>query len=70
MPEGCPTEPGLLTPRQVADRLAVNVRTLWRMAEREGFPQPIRFNRKLVRWKAIDVQNYLDSLPNTDRSTS
>lgn len=58
-----PEENGLLTPQQVADLLNVSVRTLWRMAEQAGFPQPIRFNRKLVRWKASAVQQYIDSLP-------
>lgn len=59
-------EPGLLTPKQVAERLAVGMRTLWRLAETEEFPKPIRFNRKLVRWKASDVQRYIDSLPNRE----
>lgn len=57
-------EEGLMTPAEVAEKLKVNKRTLWRMAKQDGFPQPVRFNRKLVRWKAGDVQQYIDSLPN------
>lgn len=53
----------LLTPPQVADRLAVSTRTLWKLAKNPDFPQPIRFNRKRVRWKSADVQRYIDSLP-------
>ena len=26
------------------------------------FPQPVRYNRKLVRWKAAEVARYLDAL--------
>jgi excisionase family DNA binding protein len=56
------TAEGLLTPQQVAERLNVKKRTLWRMVEQDDFPQPVRFNRKLVRWKASEVQEYIDSL--------
>jgi excisionase family DNA binding protein len=52
----------LLTPQEVADRLSVAVRTLWRMVERGDFPQPIRFNRKLIRWRQCDVANYVEGL--------
>jgi excisionase family DNA binding protein len=53
---------GLLTPRQVAERLGVTKRTLWRMAKQDGFPQPLRFSRKMIRWNPEDVQRYIDSL--------
>jgi excisionase family DNA binding protein len=52
----------LLTSQQVADRLAVSVRTLWRLVDRGVFPQPIRYNRKLIRWKSGDVDRYLETL--------
>lgn len=52
----------LLTSQQVADRLAVSVRTLWRLVSRGRFPQPVRYNRKLVRWKSTDVDRYIDTL--------
>jgi excisionase family DNA binding protein len=52
----------LLTSQQVADRLAVSVRTLWRLVKKGSFPQPIRYNRKLVRWKSGDVERYIDAL--------
>jgi excisionase family DNA binding protein len=51
-----------MTSRQVAGRLAISVRTLWRLLARGHFPQPIRYNRKLVRWKAEDVERYLAEL--------
>jgi excisionase family DNA binding protein len=52
----------LLTSQQVADRLSVSVRTLWRLVARGIFPQPIRYNRKLVRWKAAEVNRYIEAL--------
>lgn len=61
MREG-PTEQRLLTPRQVAERLEVSVRTLARMSKAEGFPKPIRYNRKLVRWRESDVDRYIGTL--------
>jgi excisionase family DNA binding protein len=52
----------LLTSQQVAERLAVSVRTLWRLVDRGVFPQPIRYNRKLVRWKSGDIDHYFETL--------
>jgi predicted DNA-binding transcriptional regulator AlpA len=52
----------LLSAQDVADRLSVAVRTLWRMVERGDFPPPIRFNRKLVRWRARDLVAYVQHL--------
>ena len=45
----------LLTSQQVAERLAVSVRTLWRLVASGKFPQPVRYNRNLVRWKNVDA---------------
>jgi excisionase family DNA binding protein len=59
-------EPGrgkdLLTGQEVADRLSISVRTLYRLVAGGQFPRPIRFSRKLVRWKADDVRRHLDAL--------
>jgi excisionase family DNA binding protein len=52
----------LLTSQQVAEKLAVSVRTLWRLVAAGKFPQPVRYNRKLVRWKAVDVSRYIETL--------
>lgn len=56
--------PELLKAWQVADRLAVSVRTLWRMLQRGTFPGPIRYSRKLVRWKTSEVTAWLDRQAN------
>jgi excisionase family DNA binding protein len=52
----------LLTSQQVANKLAVSVRTLWRLVAAGKFPQPIRYNRKLVRWKSTEVSRYIEAL--------
>lgn len=52
----------LLTAAQVAARLVLSVRTLWRMVAAGKFPQPVRYNRKLVRWKEADVSRYIKEL--------
>jgi excisionase family DNA binding protein len=52
----------LLTAQQVAHRLSISVRTVWRMLERNQLPEPVRYNRKLVRWRAVDIDNYVATL--------
>lgn len=49
----------LMTSREVSNRLAVSIRTLWRMVASGRFPPPIRYNRKLVRWNADVVFTWL-----------
>jgi prophage regulatory protein len=52
----------LLTSQQVAEKLSMSVRTLWRLVASGRFPQPIRYSRKLVRWKNSDVMRYIEAL--------
>lgn len=52
---------GLMTSSQVAQLLNVSVRTLWRMCKAGQFPQPLRWNKKLVRWKGTVVNEWLKS---------
>ena len=52
----------LLTAQDVARRLSIGVRTLWRMVAAGRLPQPIRYTRKLVRWKASDIDRYIRGL--------
>jgi excisionase family DNA binding protein len=58
-----PAAKDLLTSQDVADRLSICVRTLYRMVARGQFPRPIRFSRKAVRWRRSDVDIYLQALP-------
>jgi excisionase family DNA binding protein len=52
----------LMTAQQVADRLSISVRTVYRLVARGVLPPPVRFNRKLVRWKRSDIDRYIASL--------
>jgi predicted DNA-binding transcriptional regulator AlpA len=52
--------PLLLTSGQVAAWLGISTRTLWRMVGENNLPQPIRHNRKLVRWKAEEVRRHIE----------
>jgi excisionase family DNA binding protein len=54
--------PELMTSQEVAERLSVSVRTLWRLVAAGKFPQPVRYNRKLVRWKSVDVTRYIETV--------
>jgi excisionase family DNA binding protein len=62
-PGSCaPVPEQLLTSREVANLMAVSVRTLFRLVRAGRFPEPIRYNRRLVRWKHEDVTQYLQHL--------
>jgi excisionase family DNA binding protein len=50
--------PELLRSREVARRLDISVRTVWRWTARGELPAPIRMGR-VTRWRRIDVEEYL-----------
>ncbi len=52
----------LMTVSQVAERLFVSNRTIWRLVAEGKLPQPKRYSRKLVRWLASDIKKHLESL--------
>ena len=55
-----PEPPVLLTAQEVARRLSIGVRTLYRLVQSGALPRPLRFNRKLVRWRTADIDRYLE----------
>ena len=61
-PPELPPVHDLMTAQEVADRLSFSVRTVYRLVARGVLPKPVRFNRKLVRWKKSDIDRYLASL--------
>jgi len=50
-----PEEQPLLCAKQVAKRLSVSVRTLFRLIDRGVLPQPLKSGHKLTRWGTADV---------------
>ena len=50
----------LLTVKDVADILSIGVRTVWRWAAQGKIPRPIRLARNTLRWKASQLQEYMD----------
>ena len=52
----------LLTARQVADLIGVDVRTVWRMAQTGSIPAPIRLSQRVVRWRLADLDAHLANL--------
>jgi prophage regulatory protein len=52
----------LLTVHELADRLRVSRRTIWRWVAQGRLPVPVRYSRTCVRWKASVVEAYLDQL--------
>jgi predicted DNA-binding transcriptional regulator AlpA len=49
----------MLTAQEVADRLAISIRTLYRLRKMGAFPAPVRYNQKLVRWSKTDIDAYI-----------
>lgn len=52
----------LLTIFDVAFRLNISVRTAWRWLSQGRLPQPIRYSRRLVRWRTRDLEFYVQAL--------
>lgn len=48
-----------LTSFEVAGMLKVSTRTLWRLVARKIVPEPVRINRKLVRWRREEIERWM-----------
>jgi prophage regulatory protein len=53
----------LLSAKQVAARLSVTPRTVWRWVAEGKLPRPLRLSTKCVRWWSSDVERFLEALP-------
>lgn len=54
--------PEMLTAAQVAALLKISTRTLWKWVACGAWPQPVRFNRKVVRWKRDAVEEAMEAV--------
>jgi len=57
----------LLRVGEVSELLGLSVRSVWRLAAlgeagRSAFPPPLRLSPRCVRWRARDIEAYLESL--------
>jgi excisionase family DNA binding protein len=55
--------PDFLTAQEVAQRLKVGVRTLYRLVKSGMVPKPVRLSRKLIRWRAKDIDRFMRDPP-------
>ena len=53
----------LLKPEEVAERLRISVRKLWKLAAEGNFPGAVRVGVRSKRWREADVANYINGLP-------
>jgi excisionase family DNA binding protein len=55
----------LLTAREVAARIGVGLRTVWRWTATGDLPAPVRWGRhgRVVRWKTTDIEQFVQALP-------
>jgi excisionase family DNA binding protein len=53
----------LLTARQVAERLKIGTRTVWRWAASGRLPKPIRLvHGRITRWRAEEIDSFVAAL--------
>jgi excisionase family DNA binding protein len=51
-----------LSSADVAKLLRLSVRTVLRLLKKGELPEPIRYNQKLIRWRAVDIERYIANL--------
>ncbi len=57
----------LLSVREVAERLKVSVRQIWKLASSARLPRAVRIGRS-VRWRADDIDRWIQQdCPSRDR---
>jgi predicted DNA-binding transcriptional regulator AlpA len=54
--------PALLTVRDVARRLSISERTVWRWTALGLLPPPVHPHARSTRWRAADIERYLQDL--------
>ncbi len=54
--------PDLLTVREVARRLSISERTVWRWTALGLLPTPVHPHARSTRWRAAAIERYLEEL--------
>jgi len=52
----------LISVKEVASRLSVTPRTVWRWVAQGKLPRPLRLSPACVRWWNTDVERFLEAL--------
>ncbi len=52
----------LLSYEDVAERLGMSVRGVYRLVDSESFPRPFKVGKRAVRFSEIEIQEYLNEL--------
>jgi len=51
-----------LTAKEFARLLSISKRTLFRLRAKGRVPEPVEVSTNIIRWRACDIQVYLDGL--------
>jgi predicted DNA-binding transcriptional regulator AlpA len=54
--------PDLLTVHDVARRLSISERTVWRWTALGLLPPPVHPHSRSTRWRAADIERYVEAL--------
>lgn len=57
----------LLTVKQVADKCAMGVRTVWQKVNSGEFPRPVKPAPRITRWRESDVEEWIAGLAEAKR---
>lgn len=57
-------KPSFISPKEVCRQLRITRRTLSTWIAQGVIPAPIRFNRRVVRWKREDLDRRIEELKN------
>jgi len=52
----------LLNIKDVADRLKISIRSVWRLVARGELPSPMKIGRKILRFSSFELDNYIEHL--------
>ena len=53
--------------KTLSKKLDMGVSTIWKMVKNGNFPKPISLGERFTAWRSEDVQQWLDSLNQSDK---
>jgi prophage regulatory protein len=53
--------------KTLSKKLDMGVSTIWKMVKNGHFPKPISLGERFTAWRSEDVQQWLDSLNQSDK---